>query len=124
MKGQEIVSAFNDVGNNEAVHLFTSHFVAESNTETTAVGCYLILVDNNALFDADNAEALRTNILTLAKETGSFAGFEYFEEAFLDSDDDDFMETDDGLSWVAFTDLWNALEKTAKEYVTEESVEG
>ena len=118
MNGQQMLDIFNAKGMNASVHELTSHFEFEDNTETTALGCYILLIDYDCLYGASNSEELRTNVLAVAHKLGSFAGMEYNANAFLDSDDDDFESEDTGLSWVTFDDLWTAFEKTATKFST------
>ena len=116
MNGSQMLDIFNAKGMNASIHEFTSHFVNEDNTETTALGCYILLIDYGCLYDASTSEELRSNVIAYAQKKGSIAGMEYNASAFLDSEDDDFESEDTGLSWVAFDDLWNALEKTANTF--------
>lgn len=113
MNGKEMIEIFNNRGMNASAHEFMSLFIEEENQETPVVGCLLILVATEILFNSNDADELEKEVIAQAEAVGEFAGMIYNPNAFLTEDDEDFDGEDEGLSHVAFGDLWNALEKTA-----------
>lgn len=73
-----------------------------SNEENKKIGIWLTTrVDGQKILNqAKNPKQLETLILEYAKKRGSVAGMEY-----VDKND----ETDEGLNWVTFGDLFNEL---------------
>ena len=81
----------------------------DENPEGILVGVAVITNDLGILIDCDNAEDFKKAVLDKAEARGHYAGLEYDENEFLDPDDVSFQESDSGLSWVPFADVWQAL---------------
>lgn len=115
MTGKEIYDTIGNTSYNLALFHFAKIMKDEMCSETMAVGSQLILVDTDLIAECNNGEELRKVVLEKAESEGQYAGMEYVETEFLDEENPLFESADCGLSWCCFDDLWNALEKTAKE---------
>lgn len=73
-----------------------------SNDENRKVGIWLLTrVDGNKiLHQAKDAKELEKLVRAFAKKKGSVAGLDYVDEK---------AETDEGLNWVTFGDLFNEV---------------
>lgn len=114
MTGKEIYDTISNTSYNLALFHFAKIMKDEMCSETMAVGSQLILVDTDLIAECNNGEELRKVILEKAENEGQYAGMEYDHDEHFPSDDP-LVKTDCGLAWCCFDDLWNALEKTAKE---------
>ena len=85
------------------------------NREAVSVGVGMLMWWPCELATINSGEDLERFVIELAKDDGknNAFGLDYVPEAFLDSDDDAFVSTDEGdLSWVPFSDLYEVLVKT------------
>ena len=115
MNGEQINASFNAASSMCAVvHHFTGLF--DDSTENLALGCYIILSELDILVGIKDATDFEKTILEIAKDRNSIAGMDYNENEFLNADDEDFEPSDDGLAWVTFGDVWNALVETAEHF--------
>lgn len=113
MTGNDIILA---IANSMAENTFAEKYkqvVSELSElpETICVMTYLLFIDDHILSSSNNSEQLSDIVKRTANYHGQFAGLEYVYEDFLDPDDVNFTAPDEGLSWVAYGDLWQALEK-------------
>ena len=99
---------------NKSVFEFVNVLKDEMCSETVAVGCQIILTDTHLLIEANDPESLKKAVLEVAKEAGQYGGMTYDEDEFVDADDENFVSADCGLSWCAFTDLYNARQTACK----------
>lgn len=111
MNGNEIFDIIASEGYNDIVARFTDALREEMNGETLVVGTYLIVRDMDALRGCENGSDLKKVIIDKAEAWGQYAGLPYDEEDFEED-----ACPDDGLTWVAFEDLFLTLEKVAKSY--------
>jgi hypothetical protein len=81
----------------------------ETGYETTLVGIFIIGNELYLLDKCTSGEELKKEVIALAEAKGEFAGLEYVADDFLDTNDVNYTFPDDGLSWVAFGDIWNTL---------------
>ena len=113
MTGQEIWDFITSISTNKAIYEFANILKNEGNRETLLVGIELLSNAEDLLLVASDSESLRTAVLSVAKDKGSFAGFPYVANELLPVDDENHQDSHGGLSWVAWGDLWDALETVA-----------
>lgn len=89
--------------------------LVDINAETIIVSNFLLFRDLDRVEWSKNAEELTKEILESAEMHGHYAGLVYDPNDFLTIYDADFTHPDDGLSWVAFNDIWKALEEIVEE---------
>ena len=114
MNSQEIWNNITALTKNKAIHDFAEILKDEDNKETLLVGIEVIANAEDLILLASDGETLRTAVLSVAKVQGKFAGFAFVAEEHLDVEDENFLSNDEGLQWVAWGDLWDALEKVAQ----------
>ena len=117
MNGNEIYEILSNQDHNENVARFTDILRDEMNGETPLVATYLLVRDMEALQGCKDGSDLEKVIIDKAKAWGQYAGLPYFDEEW-NFDEEGVAESlaDDGLPWVAFTDMFITLEKVAKSY--------
>ena len=98
---------------NQIIFQLAEIFKDEANSETMIMLAYLVRYDLYFIEKCETSEDLEEQVISSAKIQGEYAGMYYEASDFLDPDDDNFSAPDDGLSWIAFGDAWEALKKVA-----------
>lgn len=114
MNGQQIWDCITAITTNKAIYDFVEQLKDEDNKETLLVGIEIIANRIDLLIGTKNAEDLRQHVLVSASANKTFAGFVYNPEEHLPVDDEKFDSADEGLAWVAWSDLWDALAMVAE----------
>ena len=116
MNGQEIYDVLSNQGYNDIIARFTDILKDEMNGETPLVATYLIVRDMDTLIGCNNGSDLEEVIIGKAEAWGQYAGLDWDESEWMEGDDGELPCVDDGLRWVAFTDMYITLEQVAKSY--------
>jgi hypothetical protein len=117
MNGTQIYDILSNQEHNENVARFTNILREEMNGETLVAGTFLLVRDMESLQGCKDGSDLEKVILDKAQAWEQYGGMPYYEEEW-NFDEEGVAESlaDDGLPWVAFTDLFLTLEKVAKSY--------
>jgi hypothetical protein len=117
MNGNEIYEILSNQEHNENVARFTDILRDEMNGETPLVATFILVRDMEALQGCKDGSELEKVIIDKASAWGQYAGLPYYEEEWT-FDEEGVAESvaDDGLQWVAFTDIFLTLEQVAKSY--------
>ena len=76
------------------------------NDERSQVGMFIIQ-NPDILQHVSDGESLEKAVFDTARVRGQYAGISYTQGEELDPDDLDHRDTDEGLSWVGYLDLWD-----------------
>lgn len=114
MNGQQIWNCITAITTNKAIYDFVKQLKDEDNKETLMVGIEIIANNIDLLLVTSDSETLRTAVLKVAEDNGAFAGFPFVANELLPVEDENHEDAEDGLSWVAWSDLWDALAMVAE----------
>ena len=117
MNNKKMYEVLSNMEYNEIIFQIASIFRHEAGPETLIMLTYLVRYDLDLVENSVDQFRFKENILNKAANDydDEYAGMFYDPNEFLDPDEENFVSSDDGLSWVCFEDAWEALKKIATE---------